>query len=157
MQIKQAIEIAMKAEELAAKFYAQLAKKFGNNAELKSLLEQLARDEIDHRKQFGDLLNIEPGRSVSISDEHYDFLKQIDISRHFDQMENVGDVEEKDILNQAYEFEKETVLFYHGIKDIVGESKELDEIIKMEKSHMTQILKYIMTDAEFRGLSDKWE
>jgi rubrerythrin len=157
MNIKQAIEIAMKAEELGAKFYAKLAKKFENNEDLKAMLEQLARDEIDHKKQFAELLNLEPNKTINVADEHYDFLKQIDISKHFDQMANVDDVQEKDILNNAYEFEKESVLFYHGIKDIVGESKELDEIIKMEKAHMTQILKYIITDAEFRGLSDKWK
>jgi rubrerythrin len=157
MQIKNAIEIAMKAEELGAKFYAQLAKKFENNAELNATLEQLARDEVDHKKQFAALLDVEPGENINISDEHFDFLKQIDISRHFDYMQNVADVKEEEVLKNAYEFEKESVMFYHGIKDIVGDSKELDEIIKMEKQHMTQLLKYIITDAEFRGISDKWE
>lgn len=157
MEIKHAIEIAMKAEELGAKFYGNLAKKFSDKPDLKETLEQLAKDEVDHRKQFGDLLNIEPGRKVTVPEEHYDFLKQIDISKYFDNMKDVEDVDEKEILTQAYEFEKETVLFYHGIKDVVGDSKELDEIIKMEKTHMNKLLKYIVTDAEFRGLSDKWE
>jgi len=157
MEIKQAIEIAMKAEELGAKFYAQLAKKFDANEELKATLEQLARDEVDHKKQFADLMNLEPSKNINISDEHYDFLKQIDISSHFGYMEKINDINEEDVLKKAYEFEKESVLFYHGIKDIVGDSKELDEIIKMEKTHMTKILKYIITDSEFRGLSDKWE
>ncbi|MHC4225652.1 MAG: ferritin family protein, partial [Planctomycetota bacterium] len=48
MTPRQAIEFAVKTEELGQKFYQQLARKFSDQAELKEMFELLAKDEIMH-------------------------------------------------------------------------------------------------------------
>ncbi len=32
----------------------------------------------------------------------------------------------------------------------------LDEVIKAQKGHLTTLMKVVLSDAEFRGLSDRW-
>ena len=56
MTPRQAIEFAVKTEELGEKFYKQLALKFSDQPELKELFELLAKDEVMHAAQFRKLL-----------------------------------------------------------------------------------------------------
>jgi rubrerythrin len=60
MTPRQAIEFAVKTEELDTKFYQQLALKFSDQPELKELFELLAKDEVVHEAQFRRLLEKTP-------------------------------------------------------------------------------------------------
>ncbi|MFP4529185.1 MAG: ferritin family protein [Candidatus Kapaibacterium sp.] len=155
--LKDAVETAIKAEELGIKFYSNLAQKFRKNTEIHDMLQDLAKDEADHKKQFTDLLKLVPeGKQPTEMDKEY--MQGVDISRYFDDMETIDtDKKPDEILQSAYEFEKESVLYYLGIKDMFGGSAVLDEIIKMEKYHMTRLMKYYIQPSKFRGISDEWD
>jgi rubrerythrin len=155
--LKEAVETAIKAEELGIQYYSELARKFDKNPEIKEMLEKLAKDEIQHKNQFSDLLKLVPeGKEPTKMDVEY--IKGVDISKFFDDMEAVDTSQKpKEILQRAYEFEKESVLFYLGIRDMFGGSAVLDEIIQIEKGHMTRLMKYIVEDSKFRGIADEWD
>jgi len=59
-------------------------------------------------------------------------------------------------LIKAVRLEKATLLFYHALRDNIGKQTSLDEIIAAEKTHLTTLMKVILTDARFRGLGDTW-
>jgi rubrerythrin len=72
-------------------------------------------------------------------------------------METIDDkIKPLAILTRAFAFEKETVLFYIGLKEIIGKNQILDEIIKIEKFHVAKLMQYVMTDGQFRGIIDNW-
>lgn len=155
--LKSIIETAIRAEELGINYYSELAKRFHKNAEIKEMFELLAKDEVLHKKQFNDLLSNLNDFNVAITELDKSFMSGVDISKFFKGMESVdNNAKPEEVLKNAFEFEKESVLFYSGLRDIIGENKELDEIIKLEKQHMTSLLKYIIDDAEFRGIQDSW-
>jgi rubrerythrin len=157
MTVKKAIETAIKAEELGITFYSELAKKFLGNQELKTIFELLAKDEIEHKRQFGELLKgINVDSPFNKSDSA--FMAGIDLTSYFPALETVNmNLKPSDILRSAFDFEKDSVLYYSAIKDVIGSNPVIDEIIRMEKLHMTQLFKYISTDSKFRGLSDSWD
>jgi hypothetical protein len=43
-----------------------------------------------------------------------------------------------------------------GLRDIIGRNPMLDEIIKIEKSHVTKLMKYVLDESHFRGMIDMW-
>ena len=156
--LTKAIENAVKAEELGITFYTDLAKKFEKAPELNQMFKLLAKDEVDHKKQFEAILSSVDTGSIAGDETDKDFLEGIDISRYFEGMGKVDTaLTPKEVLMNAYNFEKETVLYYIMIKDFIGGASELDEIIKIEKKHAMQLMKIITTDAKFRGMSDKWD
>ncbi len=155
--IQDLIKIAIRAEELGINFYSELAKRFFRYEDLKSSLEQLAKDEVEHKRQFSELLADVGDDKYQISEEDRDFLKGVDISKFFEGMETIGEnVKPISILTKAYAFEKESVLYYLGIRDIIGKNAKLDEIIKIEKLHVTKLMKYILDESKFRGISEEW-
>ncbi len=155
--IQDLIKTAIRAEELGINFYSELSKRFYKFEELKQTLELLAKDEVEHKRQFTELLSDVGEDKYEISEEDRDFLKGVDISKFFEGMETIGaNVKPISILTKAYAFEKESVLYYIGIRDVVGKNPKLDQIIKIEKSHVTKLMKYILDESKFRGLSDEW-
>ena len=156
--LKKTIETAIKAEELGISFYSELSKLFGKDTELKEMFELLAKDEVEHKRQFTELLKSVADEDVQINDVDKEFMQGIDISKYFEFMESVDtNVKPSAVLMRAYAFEKESVLYYSGIRDIIGSSLQLDAIIQLEKMHMIRIMKYIVSDSKFRGISDEWK
>ena len=156
--LEKAIETAIKAEELGIKFYSEMSKRFHNYVEIKEMFELLAKDEYEHKKQFTNLLNQLPASIPSQMDIFVEFLNAVDISKYFQDMESIpNDIKPSEVLSRVYNFEKDTVLFYLGISDFLDDSQIIKEIINVEKKHVTKVMKYILTDGLFRGISDKWE
>jgi len=155
--LRYAIEMAVKAEELGINFYSKLANRFPNNENITGVFNILARDEIVHKKQFLQLLETFADETFKVSEDEIVFLNACDISNYFPSMENIPEnITEKEVLKYAFNFEKETVLYYAGIKDIIGENKVLDEIIKREKTHIIKLMKYLINDNKFRGIEDNY-
>ncbi len=155
--IKTAVKTAIKAESLGVTFYAELAKKYADNPELNEMFKLLARDEVEHKKQFEDILN-SLGDSVGSTDQaDIEFLKSLDISVFFAGMESIDTkLTPAQVLESAFNFEKESVLYYSAMRDVIGKSPQLDEIIRIEKLHMSQLMKILASDSRFRGMSDTW-
>jgi rubrerythrin len=157
VSVKSILETAVKAEDLGISFYTELARKFAGNDEIRSILEMLARDEVEHKRQFSELLRDVGEENYHLSQIDIDYIKSVDLSRHFDGLENVSsNIKPMAVLTRAYAFEKESVLFYTGLRDIIGRNPMLDEIIKIEKSHVTKLMKYVLDESHFRGMIDTW-
>jgi len=161
--LRNSLKLAVKTEKLGAVFYKTLASRFGDNEELHELFSLLEKDERTHEAQFRTLLEKAPeeeNRSGE-EDERHQFLAAISISEFFKGEDGAFHRAEKietrdDALGMAFSFEKSTLLFYQGVKDAYGSDELLDEIIRAEKSHVVSVMKYMMTDAKMRGLSDDW-
>ena len=161
MTPRQAIEFAVKTEELGAKFYQQLALKFSDQAELKELFELLAKDEVMHERQFRKLLEqTPPDEGVSTGPE-FQYLRAMSLSQFFMGQKGLKKKCKKikgksDALGIAFELEKATLQFYSALREVLGENDTLDAVIEAEKAHLMKVMQYIITDAKFRGLADKW-
>ncbi|MGA2297545.1 MAG: ferritin family protein [FCB group bacterium] len=154
--IRNVLEIAIKAEDLGITFYSELAHKFSANNVLRQVIELLAKDEVLHKRQFTDMLNLLKG-DYRASDIDIQFLDDVDISAYFKGMQAVDtSLKPSEILMKAFEFEKATVLYYLGIRDIIGSSTDLNEIIRIEKAHITQIYKYLSEIKNGGTISDTW-
>ena len=120
----------------------------------------MAADERAHEHQFQKLLDNNPLTEGDAGRfEVNDYVKATAISEYFrkDSFRNLEGVEtERDALAKAFGLEKATLLFYHALRDTIGEGTALDSLIEAEKSHLSTLMTVIMTDAKFRGLSDEW-
>ena len=159
---RKAIEFAMKTEELGQIFYKRLAGKYEENKEMAELFTLLARDEAVHEKQFRSLMETTPpDEFVSNQEERLQYLRIMSMSQFFMGEKGLkGKVDEikdaSDALMLALELEKATLQFYSAMKELMGEDKTLDAVIKAEKVHLGKIMRYLMTDAKFRGITDNF-
>ena len=129
-------EVAEQLERNGAKFYRDASAKI-SDTDAKDLLNQLAAMEDDHLKTFqdmkaelGDKLKVSTvfdpeGESAaylrSLADTRVFYKKEIDLSSM------------KEILKSAITAEKDSIVFYLGMKDVVPE--------KMRKDKMDNIIK----------------
>ncbi|MCX7908607.1 MAG: ferritin family protein [Ignavibacteria bacterium] len=148
------VELALKVEEKGAKVYNQLAEKFASNSEISETFRLLARDEQIHYNQFLALKKEIPETLDNISKTSEEFFNYIDLERYFLLFDSVSELDK--ILKYAYDFERDTYIFYTAIRDAVGKFEVLDSIIEFEKSHMIKLLQYILTESKFRGIADKF-
>ena len=143
-------EIAEQIERNGAKFYRSAAENISDEKNKKLLLD-LAKMEDEHEITFKNLRSMlsqdekvvttfDPdgeaeGYLRSLADTRVFYEKEIDISNF------------KEILKSAITAEKDSIVFYLGIKDVVpahlGKDK-LDEIIKEEMSHIRLLSKELL-------------
>jgi rubrerythrin len=159
MTPRQAIEFAVRTEELGASFYKKLAVKFSDQAELKEMFDLLARDEVVHEAQFRKLLEATPPDEGVSTGPEFQYLRAMSLSQFFMGEEGftkkAREITDKgDALRLALELEKATLQFYNALKEVLGENDTLDAVIKAEKTHLMKAMQYMITEAKFRGLSD---
>ncbi len=146
-------EVFAMAEQLernGAKFYRSAAEKTDNSANKDFLLE-LAAMEDEHEKTFkamrGELTTQEKESTVfdpqgeaaaylrALADTRVFFEKEIDLSSM------------QEILKAAIEAEKDSIVFYLGMKEAVPENLgkgRLDSIIKEEMGHISLLSKKLV-------------
>lgn len=156
------LEFAVATEDVGVMFYNRLAEQFSNDNELSNLFESLGKDELAHRQQFSELLNLAREETpISGSPEKSDYLRAMSISEFFSHHHGpFADVDKiegrEDAMEKALGLEKATLGFYHAVQDLIGTNPILDQIIEAEKSHITRLIKSIVTGDKFRSLQDKW-
>jgi rubrerythrin len=139
--LSEVIEEAVQTEKLGYQFYTSMSRKFSENSALRRLFDTLAAKEQGHEKTFSDL------REKASRDERVDwdevskYLRAIVESEFFlgkgkalpslDSVKTVGEA-----VKFALQFEKETLLYFHAIREAVKEKGVVDEIIAEEKSHI---------------------
>lgn len=143
-------EIAEQIERNGAKFYRKAAKNI-TNANKKKLLLSLAEMEDEHEQTFKTM------RSALSRDEKvmttFDpdgeserYLQSLADTRVFYE-KDIDSTSLKEILKTAITAEKDSIVFYVGMKDVVpahlGKDK-LDGIIKEEMSHIRLLSKELM-------------
>jgi rubrerythrin len=160
LTLRRAIEMAVATEELGAKYYQEIAKKFSNESEIARVFRQLSEDEVAHETQFRKLLEeVPPEKDAAEQGDAGLLLRAAATSQFSDKkaIENVAEIETPtDALAKALAFERSTLFYYQSIKDILGESPQLQKMIDSEKTHVTTLMKVILSDARFRGLADPW-
>lgn len=139
--LREAIEQAVQTERLGHKFYLEMGKRFSDNAQMKELCETLAQKELDHEKRFLELMGeIGDDREVDW-EEVSKYLRAIVESEFFlgkgkslptlERVKNVADA-----VKFATGFEKETLLYFYMIRDVLTGKEVISQIIDEEKSHI---------------------
>jgi rubrerythrin len=148
VQAADALEMAMGIEQSGEAFYRAAATQ-AQSAEVKALFEDLAEQEVWHYKVFGKLANEmrnTPLMSADEWDEYQGYLQATVQSALFEgpdkalaAAQEVAD--EKEAVRMAMGFEKETILFFYNVRDVVSEAdqKTLDRVIAEEKAHVRRL------------------
>ncbi len=143
-------EMAEEIERNGAKFYKDAAAMI-KEPEIQKLLNSLSAMEIDHEKTFSEMrtklkreekgstafdpYNEESGYLKSLADTKVFYDKEIDLTSP------------REVLKAAITAEKESILFYLGMKGFVPESfgkKWIDEIIEEEKKHIILLSSHLI-------------
>ena len=141
------VEMAMRLEESGEAFYNAAAEK-ATTPSIKALFEELALQEQYHRRAFQQM-----GRDlveVALSPEQWDefqaYTGALLQQAFFDKpggalAQAAGAMDEREALQAALGFEKETLLFYHEVRDVVrGPGQQtVDQIIQEEKRHILRL------------------
>ena len=147
-------EIAEETERNAAEFYQQAAERCSNE-DTKKLLLDMSAIEDEHLKTFQNMrekLSAEEGMSIfDPLARSTTFLQAMADARSWEGRKNpmqdlTGNETAKEIIEIALEAEKEMVVFYVGLKDMVyfkaGKDK-VEEIVIEELGHISALLKML--------------
>jgi rubrerythrin len=144
------LEIAEQMERNGGKFYRTAARAV-TDAKAKALLEQLAAMEDDHEKTFAHMraqLKAQEKTSTVFDPqgEATQYLRALADTRVFFEKEiNTASMEA--ILKDAIGAEKDSIVFYLGMRDTVPPEMgggRLDDIIKEEMGHIRLLSKELM-------------
>ncbi|MCX7792845.1 MAG: ferritin family protein [Thermodesulfovibrionales bacterium] len=145
--VHEVIEQAVQTEKLGYDFYTQMSQRFKDQEELRKLFDILAEKELRHEKTFRELLEITGDSEPEGWEDISAYMRAIVESEFFlgknkslPSMANIKTVE--DAVKFAIGFEKETLLYFHGIRDAVKEKEIVDEIINEEKSHIMWLTRF---------------
>ncbi len=141
------IEMAIQIEKSGYVFYDNALRKKKLSGKAKELLQKLRDEEKQHEKIFSTLFAKKDLEMINYgSDQELvnDYLRAIVNYRFFTNPDSaIKSVEqakdEKEIVMSAINFEKDTLLYFQGIKDIIKDSHSkdvLEKIIKEEISHI---------------------
>ncbi len=144
---KEVIEQAVQTEKLGYEFYTAMAEKFKKDEDLKKLFDFLATKELQHEKTFSELINKVSNKESEGWEHVSQYLRAIVESEFFlgnnkslPSLEHIKTV--SDAAGFALNFEKETLLYFHLLRDMVEEKELVDEIINEERSHVVWLSKY---------------
>jgi len=141
------IQVAVEIEKRGAVFFRQLKEK-AVSAKAKDLLMILAAEEERHHADFlalgqdfspADLPEAYPG-------EYQDYVRSLVRTHLFNEAENLekiaGEIkDEKEVLKLAVRFEKDTILFFNGLRRVVKPEKQavIVGLIAQEESHLSRL------------------
>lgn len=139
--VREVIEQAVQTEKLGYQFYTTIAEKFRKDEGLNKLFSTLASKEQRHEKTFRELLEIIKDEEPANWEEAEQYLRAIVESEFFlGKSKSLPSMEKVKTVDNAVEFalgfEKETLLYFYGIRDAVKEKEVVDEIINEERSHI---------------------
>jgi rubrerythrin len=162
LTVRQVVQVAIEAEARGAEVYRDLATRFAAGEEGREVFTTLARDEEGHEAHFRALQSKLPaGEQGALGSEQGQYLTALAAAERLlagsgliAQPERIGST--RDALERAYALERATLLYYHGMRDTLGRSEVLDAIIEAEKGHLVQVMRYLVTGAKIRELSDPW-
>ncbi|MEJ2695115.1 MAG: ferritin family protein [Candidatus Sulfobium sp.] len=145
--ITEVVEQAVQTEKLGFDFYTAMAGKFSEDEGLKELFDTLAAKEKSHEKRFSDLKESVKDAGVADWEEVSRYLRAIVESEFFlgrnkslPSLDHVKTV--PDAVKFALGFEKETLLYFYAVRDMIREKGVVEQIIDEEKSHITWLDKF---------------
>ena len=144
-------EMAEQIERNGARFYRRAAKTFSNSAAHDKLLELAAMEE-RHEKTFAALRSdltkgVRMESTFDPDNEAALYLQALAGNKVFDIKKDPSDIVSKgktlkEILHIAIGLEKDSIVFYMGIKDMIPEKlgkENINLIIKEEKGHIVEL------------------
>ncbi|MFC1726239.1 ferritin family protein [candidate division KSB1 bacterium] len=144
------LEMGVKIEEIGEEYYREFASKV-KNKDVKELLEHLAAEEVRHKNlfiSFQDKWGSEDFVAPLLNEQVSAYLKSLvgakvftDKKTFMNKFKNLDNP--LDIINNAIIFEKDTILFYHEMKNFVSESRQhiVAELIDEEWKHVLKLEK----------------
>jgi rubrerythrin len=139
--VREVVEQAVRTEQQGYEFYRSMAERFREEEKLKNLFNTLAEKELAHEKRFRELYEVigdeEPGDWDIISE----YMRAMVESEFFlgsgKSLASLKEIQSsKEAVEFAISFEKETLLYFIGIRSAVDEKEVVDEIINEEQSHI---------------------
>ena len=139
--LREVVEQAVQTEKLGQEFYAKMAEKFHDKAELKKLFELLAAHEVRHGESFLNLESQLPEEEPEGWSEVTLYLRALVDSEFFlgkDKcLPSLAHVKTAgEAIDFALCFERETLLYYYTLREALQEKEVIDAIIKEEKNHI---------------------
>lgn len=141
------IEIGIQIEKNGRDFYNAVAK-VSKSAQAVKIFEYLAGEEEKHIERFkyilGEVKKYEPAEAYP--GEYFAYLKALS-DGHIFTKEKTGSKIAKTVKTDLHAvemgigFEKDSILFYHGIKRVVLEEEEkaIDKLIDEEQNHLVKL------------------
>jgi len=144
------IEIAVNLEDSGEAFYTAAAQK-ATDAKVKALFQDLAAQERHHRRAFQQLTQpgehaVEFGLAPDQRDESRAYtgalLRQTFFANPENALNRAAEAQDaQEALQAAIRFEKESLLFFHELRDVVrGAGKQtVERIVQEEKQHIQRL------------------
>ncbi len=141
--LTQALELAVETERLGQRFYERAAERFSDSPALIQLFRALAQDEAAHERSFQGLLESLPAdRRAATRYERHQFLRAMAVSEFF-RGPNFRDLDSirtaADALDRAIQLEKDTMVYYQGLKEALGGGRAIDLLIAAEMGHIERL------------------
>lgn len=147
---KEVLEIAIQIEKNGFTFYSQAAKKVTDKT-ARELIEWLAQEERSHIGRFEDILSSFSPERLDMTpaelEEYYLYLKALADARVFTtelkaEEAALGIKNGKDAINLGIGFEKDSLLFLHGIKMLVkgADALAVEELQREEMLHLKKLV-----------------
>lgn len=142
------VEVAVQMEKNGEGFYSSAAKKI-SNPKAKALLQQLALDEIEHRKLFENMLRqVGPAQPFETYPGEYDaYLKahvesQVFTQQRMERLLGQRDLSPHDALQFGIDSERDAIAYYSLMKKFVGprDEKVVENIVTEERGHFTKLV-----------------
>ncbi len=142
--IREIIEQAIQTEKMGYTFYTSMADRFKDNIKVKELFDLLAGEELKHEKTFTELEGRLADEQLENWDEASQYMKAIVESEFFlgskKTLPATADFKDaREVVQYAMSFEKDTLLYFQGLKESVKDSDFIKEIINEEKSHILKL------------------
>ena len=139
--MREVIEQAIQTEKLGNEFYKKMSSRFESDLKLKKLFDTLAAKEMEHEEKFTGLKDKLGEEPVDNWDEAALYMRAIvesefflDSSKSLPSLEHLKDID--NAVKFAIGFEKETLLYFYGLRDVVKDHDVINDIIEEEKSHL---------------------
>lgn len=146
--INEVLEMAIQIEKSGYQFYLK-SKEKTNDEKLKELFNFLATEELRHMETFNGIKNKLKTTPYTLPynwEEAQLYLKAITDSHFFKGEDKVLNLmektkHEKELIDLAIAFEKETLIFYYEILNLVGEEEKSTvlKLIQEEKNHIKKL------------------
>jgi|WetSurMetagenome_2_1015567.scaffolds.fasta_scaffold00012_47 rubrerythrin len=141
--IDEILEQAIQTEKLGNRFYTEMAEKFIGDEELRKLFLTLADKEAEHEALFTCMKDTAGKSEPSPVDweEVSHFMRAIVESEFFlGNKKNLAGMEKITSVAEAAQFalgfEKETMLYFIGLRDVAPQKEAVDAIIGEERCHI---------------------
>jgi rubrerythrin len=147
--VREVVEMAVRTEKLGQEFYSGMAEKFKDHERLRDLFTMLATMEKKHERIFSGLMGKVSGDEPEEWVEAQNYFRAMMESEFFlgagkslPNLDHVKGVAEA--ADFAIGFEKESALFFVGMKSAVADADRpvIEEIIEEETRHIAILQKF---------------